>query len=389
MKRVAHTLLIGLLIATAYAYPRSAQAKECWYVVTVAVVNAQGEQFLLEPLPGPWSWQRNYGNIALPPGAIVRVINGKMGLGTAGFDCDASLQRNGMNVTGTWDGSGNKTFNCSDPGSYSGGATYDVTGMHYVFTIVAANQNPVLHQLRLGCILSGTAAAPGNTTMVRNLFTVPCTEPYTAMGYPPSGNGSEIVDGCADLFAQTNVIDWVHIDILQADAPYDPVVSMNGLLHADHWITSIDGVSRLTFTAPPGNYRIRIAHRNHLASITDHGVPFTGAPLSVSFKQYVLLGGMFLVLAPPRCGGQSPSMLGLGNANGDQRVSYVGAGNDRDPILVRVGGSVPTNSISGYYLEDVNMDGAVRYVGANNDRDPILQMIGGSTPTNVVLGQVP
>ena len=82
----------------------------------------------------------------------------------------------------------------------------------------------------------------------------------------------------------------------------------------------------------------------------------------------------------------------LGNTNTagvPERVSYIGANNDRDPILVRVGGSTPTNVATGYYLEDVNMDGVVRYVGQNNDRDLILQTIGGSVPTSVIVGQTP
>jgi hypothetical protein len=61
----------------------------------------------------------------------------------------------------------------------------------------------------------------------------------------------------------------------------------------------------------------------------------------------------------------------------------MGAGNDRDPILNRVGGSVPTNIINGYHQEDVNMDGTVRYVGFQNDRDPLLSTIGGLVPTNM------
>jgi hypothetical protein len=37
----------------------------------------------------------------------------------------------------------------------------------------------------------------------------------------------------------------------------------------------------------------------------------------------------------------------------------------------------------------VNLDGVVRYVGAANDRDPILQTIGGTVPTNVRTEQLP
>ena len=40
-------------------------------------------------------------------------------------------------------------------------------------------------------------------------------------------------------------------------------------------------------------------------------------------------------------------------------------------------------------MEDVNMDGIVRYVGNGNDRDPVLQNIGGSVPTDIRTEQLP
>ena len=61
----------------------------------------------------------------------------------------------------------------------------------------------------------------------------------------------------------------------------------------------------------------------------------------------------------------------------------------RDPILVAIGGTVPTNTITGYRLEDTNLDGIVKYTGASNDRDPILVNIGGVVPTNTRTEQLP
>ena len=57
--------------------------------------------------------------------------------------------------------------------------------------------------------------------------------------------------------------------------------------------------------------------------------------------------------------------------------------------MTDIGGSVPTNTITGYLLSDVNLDGAVKYVGSGNDRDPILTNIGGSIPTNTLNEQLP
>jgi len=70
------------------------------------------------------------------------------------------------------------------------------------------------------------------------------------------------------------------------------------------------------------------------------------------------------------------------DVTGDGVVKYTGADNDRDPILVKVGGAVPTATMPcNGCPEDVNGDGLVKYTGAENDRDLILQRIGGAVPT--------
>ena len=81
--------------------------------------------------------------------------------------------------------------------------------------------------------------------------------------------------------------------------------------------------------------------------------------------------------------------LWAGNTRPDGQLLYTGINNDRDPILVVIGGVVPTNIVTGYYLEDVNLTGEVKYTGAENDRDIILVNIGGSVPTNTIQQQLP
>jgi hypothetical protein len=73
----------------------------------------------------------------------------------------------------------------------------------------------------------------------------------------------------------------------------------------------------------------------------------------------------------------------------DGQVKYTGSANDRDPILVGVGSTVPTNTVAGYQPIDVNLDGVVKYTGTANDRDPILVNVGGTTPNNVITEQIP
>ena len=84
-----------------------------------------------------------------------------------------------------------------------------------------------------------------------------------------------------------------------------------------------------------------------------------------------------------------PPLMWAGNAWLDGLLRYVGNGNDRDPILTVIGGSVPTNTANGYYLEDTNLSGVVKYTGSENDRDIILLNIGGSVPTNTRAEQLP
>ena len=79
-----------------------------------------------------------------------------------------------------------------------------------------------------------------------------------------------------------------------------------------------------------------------------------------------------------------------GNARAtDGVIKYAGGSNDRDPILVAIGGAVPTATVTGYLQEDVNMNGAVKYAGGGNDRDRILVNIGGSVPTSSRTEQLP
>jgi hypothetical protein len=85
----------------------------------------------------------------------------------------------------------------------------------------------------------------------------------------------------------------------------------------------------------------------------------------------------------------SRRVLYAGDANADGVVRYTGSANDRDLMLLAIGGTVPTATVSGYRSEDVTLDGVVRYTGAGNDRDIVLQNIGGTVPTAIRTAQLP
>ena len=83
------------------------------------------------------------------------------------------------------------------------------------------------------------------------------------------------------------------------------------------------------------------------------------------------------------------SVLWPGNVFLDNLIKYAGSDNDRDPILLLIGGLVPTNTVVGFFSEDVNMDGIVKYAGFANDQDIILVTVGGIVPTAVRVEQLP
>ena len=135
----------------------------------------------------------------------------------------------------------------------------------------------------------------------------------------------------------------------------------------------------MRITALPGNYRIALLHRNHLPVLTQ--APVLLGPGENAFD--LTAGSTPLHVPDAQVLRDGRSLMWQGDVDGDGTVKYIGAQNDRDPILVAIGGTIPTNTITGYLPTDVNMDGTVKYIGASNDRDPMLITIGGSVPTAV------
>jgi len=120
--------------------------------------------------------------------------------------------------------------------------------------------------------------------------------------------------------------------------------------------------------------------------MTASAVALAAAPLALDLSNGTvpLYGG---AAATKTIAGRN--VLLMGDVDGNSVLRYTGQGNDRDPILLRVGGGTPNATANGYFPEDVNLDGVVRYTGEGNDRDPILVNIGGSVPTATRAAQLP
>ena len=76
---------------------------------------------------------------------------------------------------------------------------------------------------------------------------------------------------------------------------------------------------------------------------------------------------------------------GGGNANINNRTSYINLNNDKDYILVNLLGNNPSSiTLTNVYSPgDVNMNKSVRYINLNNDKDFIfINVLGSSTSTS-------
>jgi len=239
-------------------------------------------------------------------------------------------------------------------------------------------------------MLEGPYASGLMSDALRNLPSFPLTEPFTAQGYsrPVFIPGATIAPSVLSTTGNNVIVDWVIVEMRPSATPSVVSASRAVLLQRDGDIVDLDGVSTVGFSGlAPGNYCVAVISRNHLPVMLSPSTPiaYGGAVATVDFT----LPSTALYNANASKNVSGTMLLKAGDVTFDATLSYVGLNNDRDPILVRVGGSTPTATVSGYYREDVNMDGIVKYVGAANDRDPILLNIGGSVPTATVSAPLP
>ena len=217
---------------------------------------------------------------------------------------------------------------------------------------------------------------------------LPFTEPYTALGYAHVGGGGESISPAMLTVTGDNaIVDWVVVELRSATSPYAVLATRSALLQRDGDVVATNDTGPVTFSQAAGNYRIAVRHRNHLGAMTNAAVA-----LNTSTATLVDLSasatGTFGTNARKAVG--TRMVLWSGDSNFNGVVRYAGSTNDRDLVLVAVGGTVPTNVLSNVYAGvDIDMDGTVRYTGTANDRDIILMTIGGVTPTAVILEQLP
>ncbi|MBK7381904.1 MAG: hypothetical protein IPI81_00995 [Flavobacteriales bacterium] len=221
---------------------------------------------------------------------------------------------------------------------------------------------------------------------LRTAALIPSTEPFTTAGFVHAGGGGgeAVAPSLLQVTGAGAPVDWVLIELRNASDPtiiqatYSAIVTRSGSIVAGSG-------APVRIPVLNGNYYVTVRHRNHFGVMTAQSVALGASSTTIDFT---IAGTQTWGSSATKTIG-STMVLWSGNAFRNTNLKYVGQDNDRDPILAAVGGSIPTNTTTGYLAEDTNLDGLVKYVGQFNDRDPVLANIGGSIPTNVLYEQLP
>lgn len=279
---------------------------------------------------------------------------------------------------------GNGSFTLTGPGgTLASGGSFTASSVNS-FCLTATAQSLLSAKVYLD---GAYGTGPQMSDALRAAALIPATEPYTALGFAHvAGGGGETVNSqVLNTTGNNAIVDWVFVELRSPAPSYTVLATRSALVQRDGDIVDVDGTSAVAFSIAAGSYHVVVRHRNHLGIMSASAVAMGTTAGSIDFRSTTT--ATYGSDAQRTVG--STRTMWTGDCGGNGTVMYTGTGNDRDPILTRVGGTVPTNSVSGYWHEDINMDGSVMYTGSGNDRDLILQTIGGTVPTNTRAQQLP
>jgi uncharacterized delta-60 repeat protein len=238
----------------------------------------------------------------------------------------------------------------------------------------------------------GGAYDSGTALMKRQLFAnmqvFPYLQPYMEPSFRSVGSVPQqvIPIGAYTNTSATGMVDWIWLEYLSTSEPSTILASRAALVLRNGQVVDVDGVSPVDLRCGGSTGFLRIRHRNHLGVTCSVPISLDGTPtvIDLTMPSTPTFG------TDAQACGSGVCMMWPGDTNGDAVVSYTGPANDRDAVLLSVGGDVPSQVLQQvYHASDINLDGNVKYVGLENDRDAILRTIGGNIPSNVRHEQLP
>jgi hypothetical protein len=222
---------------------------------------------------------------------------------------------------------------------------------------------------------------------LRLLNIVPNTEPFSSVPYSTifthvNGGGGEIIgSNVLNISGNNAIVDWIFLELRSPMDSTIVVATKSALLQRDGDIVSpSDGISPIAFSNNiPGNYFIRIRHRNHLGVMSKNKIFLSSTTPVLDFTN----NSIDLYTKPSKLGNPSP-FTGASRVINGVRTLYSGNINinllitaqklvtyntqnisDRIELLNATGG---VNTINGYSIFDADLNGYARYNGLNPDR---------------------
>ncbi|MCB0792679.1 MAG: CRTAC1 family protein [Flavobacteriales bacterium] len=216
---------------------------------------------------------------------------------------------------------------------------------------------------------------------------VPITQPYGGFGLSVVGDAvmAKLAPSVLLVTGNDAIVDWVWVELRDKNNAANILRARPALVQRDGDVVELDGITHLPMGLEDDQYHVVVRHRNHLGCMTAGAIALSGSPTAIDLTD----PGTTTYGTDARKNVNGTMVLYAGNTVWDGLLKYAGASNDRDPVLLAIGGTVPTSTTTGYLSTDVTMDGTIKYAGANNDRDPILVNIGGSVPTATRAQQLP
>lgn len=200
------------------------------------------------------------------------------------------------------------------------------------------------------------------------------SQPYNVA--PFSYSGTETVDPSvftSSSLATNDVVDWVLLEL--KDSAGNLVDRKAVLLLENGEVTNLDKTQPVAMKALAGKYSLTVRHRNHFGlstNVNDYAAgnnvfnftTATDADLYGDANAYMIVNGK-TVLIP-------------GDANSNGSIRYNSTANDKDAVLMFLGGDAGGTSFNVYTPTDLNLDGVVRFNGTDADRDVILRTLNGN-----------
>ncbi len=211
---------------------------------------------------------------------------------------------------------------------------------------------------------------------------LPLVTPYSGAPYY---QGTTETVGAGFFATYPELADWVLIELRSTTAASSVVARQSGFLDENGKLRDITGAATMTFNVPPDDYYVVVYHHSHLAVISSSAIAFSAsATATYDFTDAAnksLQGQTGDDLLVQVSSGEYT--MRAGDLDYDNIIFYP---KDSAQLLANIQIDIGyTGSVAGqsnnYMPGDFTANGQVRYTGASNDRDRILIAVGGFDPT--------